>query len=345
MFLMKGLLIILWFAAVPFGIGSLPVFRTKGNRVSWAASLAGGYAAMFAIFELIALPLIFTEQTFRTLKYVYGGLCLILAVFGLILSRKELLGGCSERFKELRNIPWNMWAAFFLIAIQMGAYVFGMATDLDDSFYVATATTTLETNGMFTYGAYTGKLAASLPSRYVLAPFPILLAFYSDAVQMHPAAVAHTVQPVFFLMISYIVYGFIGRKLFREDKKSVGFFLFFLALVQIFSYYSVYTQGTFMMIRIWQGKALLASFLLPAIFYRSRCCMEEGAVAGDWLRLLILMISACLVSSMGMMLAPVMLGIMAVLYGILGRQWKKILLAFACCIPNLLCAAAYLMVR
>lgn len=345
MFFIKGLLIILWFLVIPFGIGNLPVFRTKEKSVSWTENLVCGYAAMFALFELLALPLIFTRQSFAVLKYLYGGLCLVLAAAGLFYMRKDFLLGAKERILAVRRIPWMMWAAFFLIAIQMGAYVFGMATDLDDSFYVATATTTLETNSMFTYGAYTGRMAGELPSRYVLAPFPVLLAFYSDAVQMHPAAVAHTVQPVFFLILSYIVYRSIGKKLFKGERKSTGFFLFFLALVQTFSYYSVYTQGTFMLIRIWQGKALLASFLLPAVFYRSRCCMEEGAAKGEWIRLVLLMLSSCLVSSMGMMLAPVMVGLMVLLYGVPGWKWKKILHGFLCCIPNLLCAAVYLMVR
>lgn len=345
MYFIKGLLILLWFAAVPFGMGSLPFFQTGKKENSWLSRLVCGYAVMFALFELLALPMIFAGLSFAVLKYSYGGICLVLAFWALFMEKGNLPKEAREKIKGLKEIPWPMWAAFFLIALQMGAYVLGMATDLDDSFYVATATTTLETGGMFTHGAYTGRAAAELPSRYVLAPFPILLAFYSDAVQMHPAVVAHTVQPVFFLLISYSVYGFIGKKLMGEEKKAVGFFLFFLALVQTFSYYSVYTQGTFMLIRIWQGKALLASFILPAIFHRSWCCMQKDAARGDWLRLFCLMMSACLVSSMGMMLAPVMIGIMALLYGIPGGQWKKILYAFLCCLPNIFCAAVYLLVK
>lgn len=346
MFLIKGFLILGWFVAIPFCIGSLPVFLTgRKQEASWLDNFVCGYTVMFAIFELTALPAIFAGLSFHVLKYFYGGICLALAAASLLVNRKALLSGAAWRIKGLRQLPWTMWLAFLLIAIQVGAYVFGMATDLDDSFYVATATTTLETGGIFTHGAYTGRLTSVLPSRYVLAPFPILLAFYSAAVGMHPAAVAHTVQPIFFLLLSYITYGFIGKRLFKGDKKSTGFFLFFLALVQAFSYYSVYTQGTFMLIRIWQGKALLAAFLLPAIFYRARCCMEEGAEKGNWFRLLCLMMSSCLVSSMGMMLAPVMLGLLALLYGVPGWKWKKILAAFGCCVPNLCCAAIYLLVR
>ena len=238
-----------------------------------------------------------------------------------------------------------MWLAFLLVAIQMGAYVFGMATDLDDAFYVATATTTLETNGMFTYDAYTGMLASYLPARYVFAPFPILLAFYSDMVHMHAAVVAHTVEPVFFLLISYLVYWKIGRKLFDKDDQKVGLFLLFLVLIQMFSYYSVYTQGTFLSIRIWQGKALLASFVLPAIFLQAKECMETNRMCGPWMTLFLMMTSACLVSGMGIMLAPIMLGLMTLLYAVKDRNRENIKRAVICCLPNVICAAAYVIIR
>ncbi|MBS1317784.1 MAG: hypothetical protein HP042_04950 [Lachnospiraceae bacterium] len=340
----KGLKILLWFLAVPYGIGNLPAFQKKNGKQKTADALISGYAGMFTLFELLALPLIFGRQTFSFLKVLYGMLCLVLAAAGWwsFWKKKEKKSGNRNFVSE---IPPAMWAAMFLIAVQMGAYVFGMATDLDDSFYVATATTTMETNGMFTYGAYTGKLSEVLPSRYVLSPFPILLAFYSEAVSMHAAVVAHTVEPVFFLLVSYLVYVRIAEKLFPDDRKGAALFLLFVAWIQMFSYYSVYTQGTFMTIRIWQGKAVLASFLLPGIFYQSKCCMEAKAEKGDWIRLVALMLASCLVSSMGIMLAPVMLGLMTVLFCLRERKWKTMGKAVLCCIPNLLCAVAYLMVR
>lgn len=342
----KAFLILIWFAAVPIGMGSLPLFYTGSRKgISIFDSMVWGYALMFALFEAMALPAIFCRVPFATLKYIYAAVCLILAAVGLYISRKMVYQGTAYQIRRAVRLPWTVWAALLLVLVQMGAYVFGMATDLDDSFYVAMAGTTLETGGMFTHGAYTGQEVLQLPSRYVLAPFPIMLAFFSDVVHMHPAAVAHTVQPVFFLMLSYIIYGNIGKKLFSGDWKGTGFFLFFLALVQTFSYYSVYTQGTFMLIRIWQGKAVLAAVLLPAIFYVSFCCMQKEAERGDWMRLLCLMTASCLVSSMGMMLAPVMLGIMMLIYGVLGKRWRKILPALVCCLPNLACAAVYLVIR
>ena len=248
----KGFEILLWFLIIPLAAGNLPVFET-GKEKDWfvrmADALICGYVLLFAVFELLALPLIFTRQSFAVLKYSYEILACVLALAGVIFAwkNKKNRADGAERKKSLsrKKIPAAMWLAFLLVAIQMGAYVFGMATDLDDAFYVATATTTLETNGMFTYDAYTGMLASYLPARYVFAPFPILLAFYSDMVHMHAAVVAHTVEPVFFLLISYLVYWKIGRKLFDKDDRKVGLFLLFLVLIQMFSYYSVHSLETF----------------------------------------------------------------------------------------------------
>ena len=136
-----------------------------------------------------------------------------------------------------------------------------------------------------------------------------------------------------------------GRKLFDKDDRKVGLFLLFLVLIQMFSYYSVYTQGTFLSIRIWQGKALLASFVLPAIFLQAKECMETNRMCGAWMTLFLMMTSACLVSGMGIMLAPIMLGLMTLLYAVKDRNRENIKRAVICCLPNVICAAAYVIIR
>ena len=143
----KGFEILLWFLIIPLAAGNLPVFET-GKEKDWfvrmADALICGYVLLFAVFELLALPLIFTRQSFAVLKYSYEILACVLALAGVIFAwkNKKNRADGAERKKSLsrKKIPAAMWLAFLLVAIQMGAYVFGMATDLDDAFYVATAT-------------------------------------------------------------------------------------------------------------------------------------------------------------------------------------------------------------
>lgn len=343
--LVKAMLILLWFAVIPVLIGMLLTRKMENEKYSFKMAAVYGYTAIFALFELIALPLIFAGAPFLVLLYSFAGVLGGLAVVSLVLQIRRTREMVSYQRQGLRKIPWSMYLAVFLIAVQVICYVVWMIQDLDDAFYVATATTTVETNSMFRFNAYTGDLMKRLPSRYVLSPFPIFLAFISQCVRMHPAAVAHTVMPVFFVPLAYMVYGLIGQKLFKGDRKSTGLFLCFLSVIHMCSYYSVYTQGTFMLVRIWQGKAVLAAILLPALFYSCMRVLKEKGHIWDWVLLAATLTACCMVSSMGIMLAPIMAGIFAILYGILNKDWKKFAGVVICCVPSLICAGMYILIR
>ncbi len=177
MYFLKAVLILLWFAVVPYFVGLLFTGRMKKNRDSFLLALLCGYGGMFALFEIMALPMIFARFPFHILKYAYGMVMLAVAIFSLAVNRKRLRQTTIDRLRRAKHLPWPCILALVLIGIQVGIYVVGMATDLDDAFYVATAGTTIETDTMFRYNAYTGNLLKEMPSRYVLSPFPIMLAF------------------------------------------------------------------------------------------------------------------------------------------------------------------------
>lgn len=345
MYLVKAILIALWFAVIPVLIGMLFTRKNEKEKNSFKVAALWGYVTIFAVFQLLSLPLIFLRVPFRILFYCFSAMMVTAAVISIILNIRRTKEIICFQFSGLKKMPWSMYVAVLLIGIQVVCYAVFRIQDMDDSFYVATATTTLHTNGMFQYNAYTGDLLGKLPSRYVLSPFPIFLAFISECVKMHPAAVAHTIMPIFFVPLSYMVYGIIGKKLFKDNRNEIGLFLILLSVVHIFSYYSVYTQGTFMLVRIWQGKAVLAAILLPGLFYACICVLKETGKWLDWLFLFFIIIACSMVSSMGIMLSPIMVGIFAILYGIINRDLKKLAKTALCCIPCLVLAGMYLLIR
>ena len=342
---LKAILILLWFGGIPFSIGLMFTRGLKKNHDSFLLTMLCGYTGMFTLFEIMSLPMIFLRQPFTVLKYAYGIIMLAAAAAAFFINRKRIRELTLERAKKFIHIPWTCWAAVVFIAVQIVIYVLGMSLDLDDSFYVGAATTALETDTMFQYSAYTGQFVKSLPSRYVLSPFPIMLAFFGDVTGMSPTLIAHTVMPLFFVALTYGVFALLGQKLFKGDLKSTGMFLCFLSLIHMFSYYSVYTQGTFLLIRIWQGKALLAALILPFLFYTSLRVFEKDAPGQEFAILFSIMAASCLVSTMGVMLSPIMLGILTVLLGIRKRQWKKTAWAIGCCLPCIVCAVIYIAIR
>ncbi len=208
---------------------------------------------------------------------------------------------------------------------------FYMHIDQDDAFYIGTASTDLKTNSIYRYDPYTGYEYKLLPSRYVLSPFPVYLSFISRLIGMHPLSVAHTLFPIVFISMSYMAYYLIGGELLGDSKRDKGVFLLFISLIQMCSFYSVYTQGTFLLLRIWQGKSILANLILPMIFYLAIRTFREMGQKKEWVMLFCYMGAASFVSSMGIMLAPIELGIFMMIYGVLGGQWHKVPKGILCC--------------
>lgn len=338
----KILLSVFWLGLIPLCAG-LSLNARKEEKENLEKSVLFGYFIMFALFEVMCVPATFLKVSFSHLCVVYEGTVLIWAVVSLIVKRKSMWNCLKNIQNDLCRIPFLGYVAFALIVVQIGVYIIGMATDADDAMYVATATTSLHTDGIFTHSCYSGTPTSVLLKRYVLSPFPIFLAFLSRVTGFHPTVMAHTILPVFLVSVCYFVYSLWGRKLFGGDRKSESLFLIFVSFVHMFSYYTVYTQGTFLLIRIWQGKAVLAAILLPALFYYGWLYFEEEkAGVLEWIQLCFLMTSCCLVSSMGIMLAPIMLGILALVCGLPRWRWKRIAAACFSCLPSMILALVYL---
>ena len=171
---------------------------------------------------------------------------------------------------------WPLAAALILIAVQTVVCGTTMHMDQDDAFYIGTAVTSVNTDSIFQYDCYTGAEYAVLPSRYILSPFPIFLAVLAQISGMHPTIIAHTVFPLLLIPLSYYVYWLIGRQMFQQSRDQAAVFLLLVSVVQMFSYYSVYTAGAFLLLRIWQGKAVLANILLPAVFYLGLLILDKN---------------------------------------------------------------------
>lgn len=237
------------------------------------------------------------------------------------------------------------WGNVLLILGQAYVYVRYMHIDDDDAFYVGAAVTAVSTNTIFSMDPYTGMEFAELPSRYVMSPFFSFVAFLSRISGVHPAVVTHLVLAGILIVLSYTIYSLVGKKLFPDNSRLSEYFLFFVILIVLFSGYTVYTQGMFTLVRIWQGKAVFCAVLVPMICYMMLHLASQKAVAADWCFLFLLMCACCLVSSMGIMLGAIMLGIFGILHVIRDRDFKKFLCTALCCIPNIVCAALYLIMR
>ena len=129
------------------------------------------------------------------------------------------------------------------------------------------------------------------------------------------------------------------------DEHARGIFMIFCAVLIWFSAYSVYNSENFQMIRIWQGKACLASVFLPLLLYLGIGIILEKEQEYSWLLLLLADISCCLLSSMGIILACMMLVILLIMGLVRFHSLQKAACTALCCLPSLLLGLVYIMIR
>ena len=334
----KGLLALLWLVAVPFTVG-IPFLQKKSSPTPGECFLSG-YLVLFSLMEILTLPMTWFKMPLHALTMAYGVSAGVLAVWGIICNRKNKK--ISFKIRPGKTSVY-LCVALILILVQMLMCVVLAHMDADDCMYVATATTSVHTDTIFQVNPYTGKLFHKLPKRYVLSPFPIFLAVISQlSAGLHPAITAHMVIPAVFLPASYLVQYMIGKRWFKEDRNASGIYLLLVVLFTGFSAYSVYNAGTFQMVRLWQGKALLAAMMLPLLFYLCMSIFMEKENIYPWVFLAMANLSCCLLSSMGVILAPVMAGCMLIVSLIINRNFRHLWKTFLCFIPSLLLGVIYL---
>lgn len=340
--LIKCLLAALWLLAVPWAAGGMVLYKNK--KKSTGMSLLAGYLLMFSVAELMILPMIWAKLSLRILKYSFAGTMAVAALAGIVfMCREKHLSGNNKKKNTETSVYF--WIAVVLIAFQLVIASFLAHMDADDAFYVATATTSVHTDTIFSINPYTGYAYAQLPSRYVLSPFPVFLAVISSLCGLHPAIVAHVIFPAVFIFMAYLVLYQYAKKWFPEGKNARGIFMIFCAVLIWFSGYSIYNSENFQMIRIWQGKACLASVFLPLLLYLGLCIILEKQREYSWLLLLMADISCCLLSSMGIILACIMLVVLMVMEMIRFHSLQKAACTALCCLPSLILGAVYIIIR
>lgn len=152
-------------------------FHTPAKRTKKITELLmGGMILFFFLFEILALCAVFFRWKFHTLYWLVLGISVVLFVSSIVQNWDFIMRLIRFKKQETKKQKGSrLWylPAVVLIVVQMYAGIFYTHIDDDDAFYVATASTTLETDTVFQYNAYTGDEYESLPSRYVLSPFPI----------------------------------------------------------------------------------------------------------------------------------------------------------------------------
>ena len=269
------------------------------------------------------------------------------------------------------------WGIFFaLLAFQMVMAVLMASFDGDDAYYVVESLLAQQADVMNTILPYTG-ISTSLDIRHALAVITMWIAFIAKVSGVHATIVSHTVIPLIVIPLVYLVYVEIGKSLFRKKQEFVPVFMIIVSFLLMFGNVSIHTPATFFLMRTWQGKAIVSNLVFPLIFWIFLEMMEKKedktdekkeekaestgvehttekvvAKAGmrqkistssfGWIMLIFVNMLAGMCTAMGVIFATGLIGLLTLILLFIKKDWKVLIGAFICVIPNFVYLALYL---
>ncbi len=308
------------------------VLKLKGEGILF--SLVSGAMLLWAVMELILVPMTMAHASFAAFVAVYSAVALGFCLYGLSSFREML-----EDWKALRDgarqyLTLGHLMALALICYQLLFLHHHMYLEWDDTYYVNLANEAVSSGKIYWVYPETGSFP-DFDKRYVLSLWPIFYAWLSKLTGVLPTIMAHTILPWLMIPLAYMVYALVGRRLFPKDSQLQGMFLAFAVLLHLFLCGEHKAGPTFLSITPWVGKGVLAAVLLPALACWLLRIFEEEREA-NWILLAITCLGGCLLSSMGIMLVPVFVGSAVLLASICKKSIRYLLCGALSCLP---CAA------
>ncbi len=358
------LLIIIWAFIVPYLAGRLLSIWTESSATGLkiGTNLSYGFMVMCVLFIVPAIPMILLHAPFHTLKHTWVLLMAAVCLVSVVLSLRRGIPG-RERLELSSPDPARdgespddasdadkkrvdiftvcIWiAAVAVIVFETGLLTVRMHTDTDDARFIVDAMEALSKDTMLEYNPITGihhGIPVGEQIKDLSAPYPLFIALISSLTMVHPAVMAHTVMPLIFIPLSYVVFSLIGGVVFKGDIRKKGLFLFFLSLIHLFSFETIYSAGYTLLTIIWQGRSIVAMIMLPLTWFLLLGMGDkESMKLSDYVLIGISALANAMLSNMGSLFAFVLCMAYAFSYSLQDKRVKPLIYMGLAMVPDLL---------
>lgn len=308
-----------------------------------------GAAAMGTYCELVTVPLVLLRAPFTAAAWLIAAGYIVFDVIGIA----TLIRTCrKEKWWEKGRKSFVFDKRLFLYAGVIGVTIFVIFksitlqhADEDDTRFVVNAMDMVEHNTLFLTNPATGRVIGSWYGELlkdVVSPYSVFPAAVGYFMNMKPVIAYHSIMPIVFLVIISFLYYELGQRFFPEQKDFKCLFVIFLWIINIFGYYSVYGQETFMMTRLWQGKSVVAAIGIPATLMLLLDVYDDPTNRAAYILLAMVNASMCFFSGMGILLMPIMIVCFGATYSVVKKNGAIIICLGMTCIPNIMCYVIHL---
>ncbi len=283
-------------------------------------SLTTGFLFLAAIFYISAFPFMMAHGSLAALTALYViEVCAVFAgaVYLCYKNKARVNITCLRKHK---------YSPFLIGTIILGALIIAVLavlvhSDADDSFYLAQSSSALYSGRINPYEQSTG--ISSLPDQtpYAYVGYEIWTAVICRIFNINTAVLYHSLLPALFMLMHFLVMYDIGKALFK-DRAAV--FLMLIMIFDLMGGYSIYSQGAFVMLRLWQGKSVLVNVIMPFLMLVFIKILKQGrSNKYDKIMLYVILLSGMFISAVGIYLIPIEYAIFFIVFFIRRLICKK----------------------
>lgn len=315
-----------------------------------------GFFTYFSIFQMVALPLKIILAPLSALSILWAVIVIIVVIMVCVISLKgdriklEIGSGIKGRFKIKRINLIYIMVILAIIGVQFIVIELNQSvgSPWDASYYIGEVVSSVYTNTISQYDAYTGLKLSVLNSSYLLENYQMHSAIASQIFHIHPLLEMRTTMSGVIVLLTNLILVRIGRMLFPKQLKKTALFVLFIAIFNI-CYASFFSAAFFYSNRTFEGKTILSATIFPATFYLVFRLMinyerkKNVKHTLEWAELFILVFGTFCINMSAMFLMPVLLSSLLIPFALIKRRWAIFKNYIISLIPCVIVMIYYLM--
>lgn len=223
-----------------------------------------GFVTNLAINQFILWPFVAFRLSFNIFFILMLILTLSLTSCGFYfwIKGKNIKEFQFKVFSKKIDIYKIVFSIMIIIELVLTSFYY--RSDADDSFYVSNSNQFANSKYINQYDSSLGNKELGTVPMYDFQIWKSMIAVYSKIFRIESVIISHTFLVPILIIFSAFANYLLGRKLLKS--KSKGFmFSAILIVFNLFSGFSVYSIGNMVLSRIWQGKAVYFSIILPTM--------------------------------------------------------------------------------
>jgi hypothetical protein len=342
-----------------FGAVMVSLFEIEKGVIN---SYIIGFISLMALCELIAVPCVFFKLSFNIVMVMFFLAIGVFLIIG-VLKNQLLSAMCLKRVKtNWASLGTTEHIAIVVMILSWSIVIYNSVrlyvVDQDDSRFIVTAADIISTNTLFLTDPNTGIIHSSWAygmdaAKDIIAPHAVFAAILSRITMTSVTVFMHSIYPIFLYILAMLIYYNLiselieGNSSLKNLKHKVAYKCLFVSIIFLFTVFHYSTRNTreaVFMVRLWQGKAILAGVAIPALFWVFYKLYRECNKPSLYL-LFVVTIASCLVSSMATLLLPFMIGVYGLVYGISKKSIKVLLSIWSSATIPLILAILSLYIR